>query len=399
MNETKNHSAAGAFLGFLFQIERVLIWLSDADSGGFIGLETNDDIEVRLNSGENIHTIYEQAKNAQGGNIPFSDFSVDLWKTLSIWTDAIQTGTIDLTKSNFSAITNKTLPKDRLIVKIGKAENEEDCIACLNILKDIGPRTNKQVQPYSSKVASCSDQLLTDLIKKVIVLDGSYHHNSVDLKKTLKNNLRIGAEVRFNHVYERLVGYITNLAITNWRKKQEVWISVDAFRKTFNNIVAEDLNKPFIERTIDSLPNFSKKQIDSERGALFVKQLMSIDCDEQDVYDAINDFLRAGIQKHWHTVEGEVLEDKYDAYHDDLYNYWKSVAKPRFRNNPNNQSKEDIGYEVYHNTIIYKGKLSGQTPEQGFTHRGAFHYLANEPRLGWRSDWEKLFKKKKNGSK
>ncbi len=65
MTGTNTHSADGSFLGFLFQIERVLLWLSEGGEGRRVGIETDDDIVVQIQNGVTIETIYLQAKNAQ----------------------------------------------------------------------------------------------------------------------------------------------------------------------------------------------------------------------------------------------------------------------------------------------------------------------------------------------
>ncbi|MEO3402538.1 DUF3732 domain-containing protein [Mucilaginibacter sp. CAU 1740] len=94
INTNNLHSADGSILGFLYQIERALVWLSSSDIETFVGVEVDDDITVKLIDGDDITNIYEQAKHSQTSRIPYSDRSVDLWKTLSIWVEAAVSATI-----------------------------------------------------------------------------------------------------------------------------------------------------------------------------------------------------------------------------------------------------------------------------------------------------------------
>jgi hypothetical protein len=47
--------------------------------------------------------------------------------------------------------------------------------------------------------------------------------------------------------------------------------------------------------------------------------------------------------------------------------------------------------------IRYKGKLNSYEPEQSYTYRGAYHFLANELKIGWHPNWEDLFIKNSDG--
>lgn len=66
MEGTKNHTAAGAMAGFLFQPERALYWLARSKNGSQIGIETEDDIVIKAKSGEIIGR--EQDKHAISGS-------------------------------------------------------------------------------------------------------------------------------------------------------------------------------------------------------------------------------------------------------------------------------------------------------------------------------------------
>jgi hypothetical protein len=52
-----------------------MVWLSSSDTEVFIGVEVDDDITVKLIDGEDITTIYEQAKHSQTSRIPYADRS------------------------------------------------------------------------------------------------------------------------------------------------------------------------------------------------------------------------------------------------------------------------------------------------------------------------------------
>jgi hypothetical protein len=397
--ETHNtHGADGSFLGFLFQIERVMLWLSEGGEGRKVGIETDDDIVVQIQKGTTIETIYEQAKNAQGGRIPFSDQSEDLWKTLSIWITAVKEGRIIVNTAIFSAITNKKLPKGRLLLKLSSAFKEDMTNMSLVIkeLKETASKLSTENKKFGDVVLNCDEKILIDIIHNIIVLDGSYHHEHNEFKRKLKANLSLGNKLPFDHIYNNLLGAVTNKIIDFWRKGEEAWIDVDSFNNQYNQLVAEFHKKSFLEKATDFLP-VSKNDIDKNLKQVYVEQLKAIDCNEEEQLEAIHDYLRAKSEKSRYAKEFEVLEPKFVAYYDDLRAHWTKISRPRFKINPQNLRLEQIGYQVYYETIIYKGKLNNQEPEQSYTYKGAYHHLANEQQLGWHPEWKTNFNKAVDG--
>jgi len=397
MTDTNTHSADGSFLGFLFQIERVMIWLSEGGEGRIIGIETDDDIVVQIRKGANIQTIYEQAKNAQTGKIPFSDQSEDLWKTLSIWVNAVEEGRIDVSKAIFSAITNKQLPKNRLLLKLSSAKklNLVNMSAVIKELKETALKLSADNKKFGDVITNCDESKLIDIVDKIIVLDGAFHHDQKEFKKQLSGNLSIGNKLPFDLIYHSLLGAVTDKIIDCWRKGEEAWIDVESFNNLYNSLIGEFHKKSFLEKATELFP-VNKSDIEHNRKSIYVEQLKSINCDEKELLEAIHDYLRAKSEKSRYAKEFEVTEPKFIAYYEDLKQHWAKISRPRFKINPQNLPLEQVGYEVYYETIIYKGKLNNQEPEQAYTYKGAYHHLANEPEIGWHPAWEKTFNKSKD---
>lgn len=397
MQKNNIHSADGSFLGFLFQIERVLLWLSEGSIDGKIGIETDDDIVVQLKKGDEINFIYEQAKNAQTTSIPFSDKSEDLWKTLSIWIIAVKEKRINVDTSNFSAITNKKLPRKRLLLELSnsKISEKQKMDDLIKKVKQIASTLSKDNQKFGNIVIDCDNKLLAKIIDKIVVFDGLYHHDRKELKNKLKSNLSMSNTLPFDHIYNGLFGHITNVIIDCWRKNEEAWIDVESFNKLYNQLVSEFQNKPFLEKATQLLPIDTKK-VDSNKSSLYVEQLKLINCSENEVLEAIHDYLRSKSEKNRYAREFEVTESKFLAYYDDLKQHWNNISRPRFRINSQNLHSEDIGYQVFYETILYKGKLNNQEPEQSYTYKGAYHHLTNELEIGWHPLWKNKLKTKKS---
>jgi len=397
MSKTNIHSAEGSFLGFLFQVERVLLWLSEGSENSKVGIETDDDIVVQLKNGDDINYIYEQAKNAKTKGLPFSDKSEDLWKTLSIWVQAVIDGRINPENAIFSAITNKKLPPNRLLFELASAKKSEkkqmdDLIAKL---KDIANGLSKDNKAFGETIINCDNKILANIIDSIYAFDGTYHHERKKLKLKLKANLSMSSDLPFDHIYNNLFGHVTNVIIDCWRSNQEAWISVESFNKLYVELVAQYHNKSFFERATELLP-INNSQIDNNRKSIYVEQLKIIDFDETEVLEAIHDYLRSKSEKSRYAKEFEVTETKFNDYYEDLRQHWIKISRPRFKINPQNLPLEQIGYGVFYETIMYKGKLNNQEPEQAYTYKGAYHHLTNECHIGWHPSWQDKFKIKKD---
>src|SRR6185312_1162139 len=104
MSERNAHSAAGQMAGYLFQPERALFRLATSSRDDVIGIETLDDIAVVSPDGS---TKLEQAKHyVSDANL--SGRGKDFWKSLNIWLEAIENEEVEISKTEFFLVTNKT---------------------------------------------------------------------------------------------------------------------------------------------------------------------------------------------------------------------------------------------------------------------------------------------------
>ena len=303
-------------------------------------------------------------------------------------------GRVDVSNAVFSAITNKKLPKNRLILKLASVKKSDSTKmnSVVKEHKEVASKLSSSNKKFGDVIINCDETVLINIIDKIIILDGTFHHDQKDFKKQLKANLSISNKLPFDHIYRGLLGAITDRIIESWRKGEEAWIEVDSFNNLYNDLIYEFQRKSFLEKATELLP-VNKTDIEVNRKSLYVEQLKAINCDEQEVLEAIHDYLRAKSEKSRYAKEFEVTEPKFIAYYEDLKQHWTKISRPRFKINPQNIPLEQIGYQVYYETILYKGKLNNQEPEQAYTYKGAYHHLANEPEIGWHPAWEKTFKK------
>ena len=105
MDGLQKHTASGQALGYFFQLERAMSWLAKSPIGSVVGIETEDDVVVKLLNGE---SIYEQDKSSTSSTFPFSINRKDFWNTLNIWLSGLSSGEIRKNlEHSFYMVTNK----------------------------------------------------------------------------------------------------------------------------------------------------------------------------------------------------------------------------------------------------------------------------------------------------
>ncbi len=381
------HAADGSFLGYLVQVERALYWLSVSQSDAVIGIEVEDDVSVKLGSGLGIREIYEQAKNTVNSNAPYSDNSEDLWKTLSIWVAAVLEKRIAIDTARFSVFSNRPIPKTRLIYKISIASElkEQELNECVKKVKDVAIKLRAGLKKYGDIIVNCPDNILSKVISRVEILDVTYNHDSKSFAEQLKSNLHIPDTFPVGHIIEKLSGFVLRQLTESWRNKRECWITEASFNKEVTQVLTDYNRKSFLEKTIDLLP-INSKEVEGSKAKKYVEQLKLIRCKEEEILEAVYDYIRATSEKNRFAKDGELTVDKFDEFYADLKNNWQLISRPKFRY-ANETEHEKVGYEVYCESLKYKGKLNDFEPVQIYTYKGAYHFMADELSIGWHPNW------------
>ncbi len=384
----KSHSAPGQMLGYIYQLERALFWLSSSsNSDSIVCIETDDDVVARLNNGESIMTIFEQDKSSLSKGNPYSNKSKNLWKTLNIWLELISNKPIDLPNSKFIMATNAKVSTSCIAKQLDSCNSEKESEIALEKLKEIGKSPSKDVKPFVDQVLSYPDDLIKKLFHSISVSDNDYNNNRNDLKNTIRSNLGIASDMPFNEIYRNIFGWITDLTIEKWINGKIAEFSKEELLVQSNNLIAQYRGKRFIEKTVDSLP-ISENQIRLHKGSYFVKQVEKISLSDEEMIDCINDFLRSSMERTRYAEEGYLTHREFEDFDYRLGERWKNIFNRKLRIS-NASNEEEKGYDIYTETMNFRGLLGGIQTIQYYTTRGAYHRLSDQKKLGWHPKWKK----------
>ncbi|HTI71438.1 MAG TPA: hypothetical protein VMF06_15810, partial [Candidatus Limnocylindria bacterium] len=290
------HSAAGANAGFNYQFERAFYWLAQSPAGAAIGIETSDDVAVRDVDGT---LILEQDKHSiRDGAEPFGDRSKDLWNTLMIWINAVESKQVEIETTTFLLVTNKVL-SDCIAKSIGNAKTSADAAKCIAALKSAAKNPPQTIASIVARVLDVNSQpILNALIVRVELADGTTASAGPELRQATIGHLQLPGwcDTHSQSIADELLGWLHKITLKLWREKQPAWILRDHFVNQMHAILDRRKRQSQRERAEYLIP-ITPEKVGEERGRPFVKQLHLVSEDEAIVDTSIQDFIRCNIEK------------------------------------------------------------------------------------------------------
>ena len=386
------HSAAGSNAGFNYQFERALYWLASSPAGSIIGIETDDDVAVR---GANKSQLLEQDKHSiQADATPFADRSKDLWNTLAIWIEALDSKEVAGDSASFLMVTNKLLP-DCIAKKIGHAETKTQIDECIVALEKAGQNSPEHIRHQVERVLRpASIETLRSVISKCELIDASQASTGQQLRKETVAQLQLPESclTAADSITDELLGWLHKTALAAWQINQPAWIERNHFVNQLHAII--DLRKRQITRErAEHLIPVTDEKVGREKGSHFVKQLHLVTDDDGVVDNAIREFIRCNIEKSRLSVEGNVTDDDWNAFETALLSRWDKIRARVLRMKKSNP-EQDIGFEIFTETTEdHLEKLAGSDTEQVYLTSGTYHRLADMIRIGWHPRFKALMEK------
>jgi len=378
------HSVPAAAAGIIFQFERALVHLAKNGKGAVIGIETSDDVAIQTPQGKE---TWEQDKlSFQASGHPFTDKSKNLWNTLLIWITQIK---ILPNKRNIqlSLVTNRPVP-DCLARKISDAKSKDEIDKCIKELRDTGTSEQEDIQKIMTQVLSHSDEELRNLIASTTLYDGGTGTAGIDLHNQLIDALDLPDGIPTDTITETLAGWLKDTVMDCWQNHTPAWISHESLNNRKYELVHQFQRKKFRERPEHEVitEEDHHKQAQANK---FVEHLALINHEEEEILEAINDFVRFNAERSRLLLEGEVSGADWEELFTELRKRWKPILL-RLKKNRGNLTPEDAGQEILFHTIYndFYATLAGiKTTHKYFT-SGAYHRLADEDKVWWHPDYK-----------
>ncbi len=388
----QQHVAPGTNAAFFYQFERALWWLAQSPAGFLIGIETNDDVSV--SNAEGLQVLEQDKHSIRDDAVPFGNRSKDLWNTLSIWVEALDSKEVYIDTTKFFMVTNKTVP-ECIARDISDADSDAQIDACIFNLTNAAVEPPKTIAHLIERVLRAdSRDNLKNLIKQCELVDAS---TGISLRKETIAHLQLPQWCLSyaDSITDELLGWMHRIALNSWQQGFSAWIQRDHFVNQLHAII--DRRKREIKRErAESLLPITDDTIGQERGNSYVKQIYLVTEDDSIIDNAIRECVRCGIEKMRLSVEGNITDDDWQAFETTLQSRWEKIRARIIRMSQSKQKEEDVGFEIFSETTEgYREKLAGSDTDQVYLTSGTYHRLANMITLGWHPRFKELMQKNK----
>lgn len=375
-------NAAGQLLGYTLQFPRAFFHLLKSGPGDTVSIEVLGDVARKLANDE---VISEEDKSSIFGKA-ITDKSTDLWKTFFNWIDAVNNGNLDVKKTKFLLYTNKT-GKQSIVDQFSDANNQVSAEGALEKAKlKLGDITAEHdIWKYFDFVVNQNESILLKIIPRFEVQYGS-NAGYTEIDEEIKKK-----HVPANHVdflRDKINGWVTRITLERIGKKEPTWITWEDFDKEFLLVFERVRRRELIDFALVSPPKNEDIQKQLNIRPCYLRQLEFIECSDDEIIEAVSDYLRADVNRHkW--IEHEIIdEDIAQAFSNELKGFW-STQRKRINITEKELSCVEKGQLLLIDCKSRQVEIRGELPPYP-TIPGTYHSLAEESVLGWHPDWEKL---------
>lgn len=387
----KSAQVPGQLFGYSLQAIRLLSLALDASPGTVLSLEVFEDVGAVDEKG---NALASQTKSGLETN-PVSDHSVDLWKTFSNWLTLVASGQLSIASTRFEIYLAKP-HTGKLVTSFHAANTEEDAKVALDHARDVlwgappkYPKKKKLAEtlaPFVNHVLDPSSNEAVGIIRRF------------ELRTATKDPLRdLRPKVNAKWVRPESVELVIKYA-HGWIKEQldslllqgkAAALNVDEF----NAEIAAYLPRVDFREILTAIAGtleLTDDAIAAEQVRTYVRQLELIEYSDEDVIEAINNFLRASAERAAWSEAGIVHEISFDDYEESLVAYWKN-KRAVHRVIHKSLSGVECGQLLLADCGMHQQKLQGLEVPSFFT-SGSFHALAEEKTVGWHPEYERLLR-------
>ena len=388
------------FLGYSLQQTRLLQLLLDGQAGAIYSLEVFEDVGEELKNG---HRLASQTKSSLTGN-PISDGSPELWKTLANWADSAAAGHLPPEKTIFELYVSG--PKSgRIAEAFSRATSEAEARSAILSARKVlstSSTTEQKVNAGGSRSAkgdvkrffSAEEEIVVGIVRNFRLTTGS---------GSPIGDVRLAFEKMFvppelvEVVLQQALGWIKQKTDSLLEKGQPAAVAYDEFKSEITAFVRKCSAREIL---VSWAGKPSAEDVEGDLLRTYVRQLELIDCDDDEKFHAINDFLLASVDRTNWSKAGLVHHSSFEDFEIALVAFWKNRRRQteiiHKKRNP-----LDRGKLVYSDCSSHRRTLEGLEVPDHFT-PGSFHALADEQDVGWHPDYEARLsssREKKSGTK
>src|SRR5699024_7889168 len=220
----------------------------------------------------------------------------------------------------------------------------------------------------------------------------------------LNFELRVGSDTGHHEVKGRLLAsHVPKSQIDFMSDKLSGWLQKNILDKISKKVPAkvtwEEYNREFsliFERIkkrelIDFTSIIEEEDVNNQvkNSPIYLKQLEEIEEDEEGIMEAVIEYMKAETNRGKWIESGIIDADIADEFEDRLHEKWRNEKKLIDLTHAE-KNAVTRGKILLYSCKKKEVRIRDMDPPSSTT-AGTYHYLADEPVLGWHPDWKKIF--------
>ena len=379
---------------FMIQSHHMLYELLNCKDGDSVSVEVFDDVGVEHEDGSKDAI---QLKSALSNRNPVSNKAADLWKTMYNWLISVEAGVFDPGKVKFILFLN--VNKQGTIVNgFHLAERYDEAVLAWKnarrefydekgILKEIGEEYKKYIEYFfvQDRMEMACKIIQNFELKKCI------DNYTITVRKEFDKS-GIPADI-IEPIYMGIIGWI-DLNVTKMVENNEaIIISFENYQVQLRALY-RDYNQKHSLMPHSVKPSKLEIQNELQQQRTYITQLEIIDCDYTEKIEAINDFIRASIDRTIWADNGDISFLSMQSYEETLKRSW-NLERKMIMIEKKNELPEEQGKLIYYKCQRNQIEMpSVSVPE--FFQNGCYHLLADGLEVGWHPQYLEKIKEVKD---
>lgn len=376
-------------LGYLYQCREALLLAileTKSQPGLSVSIERFDDVAFEQNG-----TATEQLQLKHHVNsASLTDMSVDLWKTLRIWSEEVAADPQLPFDRRFSIITTAQAPDGSAAALLRAArpsvDAEKDALALLNAAAKNS--TNQETAVGRKAFLALPEQEKANLLAAIRIHDNA--PSITNARSEIEEKLFFSAPSgKVVNLVDHLEGWWFAQVVICLANPDTPAISLLALRAKIDEIASAFRNNELLISpealavSADNLPESDSRT--------FMRQMRCVDIVEESIELAKLDFYRATAQRSAWARENALLDGEAARFDADLVERWKRerLARESSGKPVSDEEKKSFGRDLFH--WASRAQASFRNRHEQWLCTGTYQILADGVIVGWHPDHGTMF--------
>lgn len=386
MNHKDSFDASASMAGYVFQCRLALLrglQLLKKHPNALISIEKFDDVAFE---DDDYGTCLIQAKHHVTPK-SLADKSVDLWKTIRVWLESFQQGSLTSSNVRRMLITTAEAVDGSAMAKLRPGHSADDRKAARDLLRAAAESSENQTTKQGRELLlKLSDSEVDLFLGSIEVCDR--HPNLIDMNDDIEGELVLLSPQHVSTIAQYLEGWWFSVVGKHLVEENSDLIPIQSI-----TIKANEIGNMFKD---DGLPVDDPELLDAkdytpdDEDAVFVRQMRVVGLSDKVVRRGVRDFYRSSAQRSKWARESLLLDGESDRYDTALQDRWgrKFDEGCAEGGGESEDEKRKLGRSIYF--WASQEQVGFRNVVETWITAGSFHGLSDRMEIGWHPDFKEI---------